>query len=116
MHALGVKSRKVSLQSLQLLQRVGIGQRKCHAGLRGVEVQPARAAGHGARQPVGEFGDSFGAHIQGHLVGPDLVHIDDAVILNGMIDQSRIRAIARLGYRGDYTVVDNIFEMRRAMP
>jgi hypothetical protein len=30
-----------------------------------------------------------------------------------MIDMSRIRALARLGYRGDYTVVDNIFEMRR---
>ncbi len=41
------------------------------------------------------------------------VHIDDAVIVNGMIDMSRIRAIARLGYRGDYTVVDNIFEMKR---
>jgi len=41
------------------------------------------------------------------------VHIDDAVIVDGMIDQSRIRAIARLGYRGDYTTVDNIFEMRR---
>jgi flavin reductase (DIM6/NTAB) family NADH-FMN oxidoreductase RutF len=41
------------------------------------------------------------------------VHIDDAVIVNGMIDMSRIRSIARLGYRGDYTVVDNIFEMRR---
>jgi flavin reductase (DIM6/NTAB) family NADH-FMN oxidoreductase RutF len=41
------------------------------------------------------------------------VHIDDAVIVNGMIDMSRLRAIARLGYRGDYTVVDNIFEMVR---
>ena len=41
------------------------------------------------------------------------VHIDDAVIVNGMIDMSRLRAIARLGYRGDYTVVDNIFEMPR---
>ena len=41
------------------------------------------------------------------------VHVDDAVIVNGMIDMSRIRAIARLGYRGDYTVVDNIFEMKR---
>jgi flavin reductase (DIM6/NTAB) family NADH-FMN oxidoreductase RutF len=41
------------------------------------------------------------------------VHIDDAVIVNGMIDMSRIRPIARLGYRGDYTVVDNIFEMKR---
>jgi len=41
------------------------------------------------------------------------VHIDDAVIVNGMVDMSRIRPIARLGYRGDYTVVDNIFEMKR---
>lgn len=41
------------------------------------------------------------------------VHIDDAVIVNGMIDMSRIRPIARLGYRGDYTVVDHIFEMKR---
>ena|SRR5271170_1792550 len=41
------------------------------------------------------------------------VHIDDAVIVDGLIDQSRIRAIARLGYRGDYSVVDNIFEMKR---
>jgi flavin reductase (DIM6/NTAB) family NADH-FMN oxidoreductase RutF len=41
------------------------------------------------------------------------VHIDDAVIVNGMIDMSIIRPIARLGYRGDYTVVDNIFEMKR---
>ena len=41
------------------------------------------------------------------------VHVDDSVIVDGMIDMSRIRPIARLGYRGDYTVVDNIFEMRR---
>jgi flavin reductase (DIM6/NTAB) family NADH-FMN oxidoreductase RutF len=41
------------------------------------------------------------------------VHIDDAVIVNGIIDMSRLRAIARLGYRGDYTTVDNIFEMKR---
>ena len=41
------------------------------------------------------------------------VHIDDAVIVDGMIDMARIRPIARLGYRGDYTVVDNIFEMKR---
>jgi flavin reductase (DIM6/NTAB) family NADH-FMN oxidoreductase RutF len=41
------------------------------------------------------------------------VHIDDAVIVNGMVDMTRIRAIGRLGYRGDYTVVDNIFEMPR---
>jgi flavin reductase (DIM6/NTAB) family NADH-FMN oxidoreductase RutF len=41
------------------------------------------------------------------------VHIDDGVIVDRMIDMLRIRPIARLGYRGDYTVVDNIFEMKR---
>ncbi len=41
------------------------------------------------------------------------VHIDDAIIVDRMIDMARIRPIARLGYRGDYTVVDNIFEMAR---
>ena len=41
------------------------------------------------------------------------VHIEDSVIVNGMIDMSRLRAIARLGYRGDYSVVDNIFDMPR---
>ncbi len=41
------------------------------------------------------------------------VHVDDAVIVDGIIDMARIRPIARLGYRGDYTVVDNIFEMKR---
>jgi flavin reductase (DIM6/NTAB) family NADH-FMN oxidoreductase RutF len=41
------------------------------------------------------------------------VHIDDSVIIDGIIDVARIRPIGRLGYRGDYTVVDNIFFMAR---
>lgn len=41
------------------------------------------------------------------------VHIDDAVIVDRMIDMARIRPIGRLGYRGDYSVVDNIFFMAR---
>jgi flavin reductase (DIM6/NTAB) family NADH-FMN oxidoreductase RutF len=40
------------------------------------------------------------------------IHIDDALIVEGMIDLSRIRPIARLGYM-DYSVVDNIFTMPR---
>jgi flavin reductase (DIM6/NTAB) family NADH-FMN oxidoreductase RutF len=40
------------------------------------------------------------------------IHIDDAVIVDGMIDISRIRPIARLGYM-DYSVVDNVFPMMR---
>jgi flavin reductase (DIM6/NTAB) family NADH-FMN oxidoreductase RutF len=41
------------------------------------------------------------------------VHIDDAVIVDGMVDMARIRPIARLGYRGDYAVIDHLFEMPR---
>ena len=40
------------------------------------------------------------------------IHIDDAVIRDGLIDVARIRPLARLGYM-DYTVVDNIFTMLR---
>jgi flavin reductase (DIM6/NTAB) family NADH-FMN oxidoreductase RutF len=39
-------------------------------------------------------------------------HIDDAVIVDGMIDIERMRPIARLGYM-DYCVVDNVFTMLR---
>jgi hypothetical protein len=40
------------------------------------------------------------------------VHIDDGVIVDGMTDHHRIRAIARLGCM-DYCVVDDIFTMVR---
>jgi flavin reductase (DIM6/NTAB) family NADH-FMN oxidoreductase RutF len=43
------------------------------------------------------------------------VHIDDAVIVDGMIDMARIRPLARLGYM-DYSVVDNVFTMLRVPP
>ncbi|HUL05351.1 MAG TPA: hypothetical protein VLV76_03400 [Candidatus Acidoferrum sp.] len=40
------------------------------------------------------------------------IHIrDDAIGADGKIDVKRLRPIARLGYY-DYTVVDEIFEMR----
>ena len=41
------------------------------------------------------------------------VHIDDAVIVDGLVDMARIKPIARLGYRGDYAVIDRLFEMPR---
>jgi flavin reductase (DIM6/NTAB) family NADH-FMN oxidoreductase RutF len=41
------------------------------------------------------------------------IHIDDAVIVDGMIDMARIRPIARLGYRAEYAVVDTMFTMPR---
>ncbi|GGB59700.1 flavin reductase [Roseibium aquae] len=40
------------------------------------------------------------------------VYIDDAVIVDGRVDVTRIRPLARLGYK-DYAVVDTVFEMER---
>jgi flavin reductase (DIM6/NTAB) family NADH-FMN oxidoreductase RutF len=40
------------------------------------------------------------------------IHIDDSVIVDGLIDITRMRPIARLGYM-DYCVVDEIFSMPR---
>ena len=45
----------------------------------------------------------------GRVVG---IHIDDSIITDGMIDMNVFKPIARLGYM-DYTVVDNVFSMRR---
>jgi len=46
----------------------------------------------------------------GEVVG---VYIDDSVIVNGMVDLSEARPIARLGYLDQYTVVDTVFKMTR---
>lgn len=45
----------------------------------------------------------------GQVVG---IHIDDSIISDGMIDMNVFKPIARLGYF-DYSVVDNVFSMRR---
>ncbi len=45
----------------------------------------------------------------GEVVG---IHIDDAIIDDGMIDMAAYRPLARLGYM-DYTTVDSVFEMLR---
>ena len=49
------------------------------------------------------------AMVIGEVVG---VHIRDDLLVNGRIDTRRLRPIARLGY-AQYTVVDDLFEMRR---
>jgi flavin reductase (DIM6/NTAB) family NADH-FMN oxidoreductase RutF len=60
---------------------------------------------------VGSNGKTHGYEmVIGEVVN---VHIEDAIIVDGVVDMARIRAIGRLGYRGDYTVVDNIFFMAR---
>jgi len=43
------------------------------------------------------------------------VHIDDAVINNGLVDVLRMRPIARLGYK-DYASVDAMFQMEKRTP
>ena len=40
------------------------------------------------------------------------IHIDDAVLRDGIVDVERMRPIARLGYH-DYTVVERIFSLAR---
>jgi len=45
----------------------------------------------------------------GEVVG---IHIDDSVIVDGMVDIKKLRPIARLGYM-DFAVVDDFFTMLR---
>lgn len=45
----------------------------------------------------------------GEVVG---VHIDDAVVVNGMVDVTLYQPVARLGYR-DYAAVTEVFQMTR---
>jgi flavin reductase (DIM6/NTAB) family NADH-FMN oxidoreductase RutF len=40
------------------------------------------------------------------------IHIADEVIVNGRVDVTRLKPIARLGY-GDYVVVDEVFTLSR---
>ncbi len=46
----------------------------------------------------------------GQVVG---VHLDERCISDGRVDTAALRPIARCGYKGDYTVVDELFEMLR---
>jgi flavin reductase (DIM6/NTAB) family NADH-FMN oxidoreductase RutF len=41
------------------------------------------------------------------------IYIEDSVIVDGVVDLSQARPIARLGYLDQYTVVDTIFKMTR---
>jgi flavin reductase (DIM6/NTAB) family NADH-FMN oxidoreductase RutF len=56
-------------------------------------------------------GESTGHHlVVGQVVG---VHLDEALIADGRVDTAAIRPIARCGYRGEYAVVDRLFQMLR---
>jgi flavin reductase (DIM6/NTAB) family NADH-FMN oxidoreductase RutF len=40
------------------------------------------------------------------------IHIDESVLTDGMVDVTKLKPIARMGYM-DYAVVEQVFEMRR---
>src|SRR4051812_22425653 len=48
--------------------------------------------------------------VVGQVIG---VHLDERFIVDGRVDTVAMRPIARCGYRGDYTVVERLFEMLR---
>jgi len=45
----------------------------------------------------------------GEVVG---IHIDDRALVDGMVDLTRVKPIARLGYM-QYAVVEEVFEIER---
>ena len=53
--------------------------------------------------------NSINTTIIGKVLG---IHIKDEVLVDGMIDLSKIKPLARLGYN-QYTTVDNVFTMTR---
>jgi flavin reductase (DIM6/NTAB) family NADH-FMN oxidoreductase RutF len=59
--------------------------------------------------PGPNSGTSGNAIVLGQVVG---VHIADEVIVNGKVDVTRLKPIARLGY-GDYAVIDQVFTLPR---
>jgi flavin reductase (DIM6/NTAB) family NADH-FMN oxidoreductase RutF len=50
--------------------------------------------------------------VLGRVIG---IHIADEAIVNGRVDVTRLKPIARLGY-GDYAVVDRVFSLTRPQP
>lgn len=53
--------------------------------------------------------DQRNAMIIGEVIG---IHIDDAVIVDGLVDIRKFKPVARLGYM-DYAVVEDFFTMQR---
>jgi flavin reductase (DIM6/NTAB) family NADH-FMN oxidoreductase RutF len=94
-------------------ERIGLEMAQCR------EVRPPRVA----RSPVAleckyfrtvELASADGSRNQSSLVIGEVVgvHIDDAVILNGCIEVTRMQPLARLGYM-DYCSVNELFAIQR---
>jgi flavin reductase (DIM6/NTAB) family NADH-FMN oxidoreductase RutF len=62
-----------------------------------------------------ELRDVGGRPIDQHLVIGQVVgiHLDETAIVDGSVDTARLRPVARLGGPADYTVVEDIFRMKR---
>ena len=57
--------------------------------------------------PGTDGGPGNHAIVLGQVVG---IHIDDAALVDGRVDVTKLRPIARLGYH-DYAVIDEVFEL-----
>lgn len=62
-----------------------------------------------------ELRDLDGIAVDQHVVVGQVVgvHIDERFVREGHVDTAAMRPIARCGYRGDYTVLESLFEMLR---
>jgi flavin reductase (DIM6/NTAB) family NADH-FMN oxidoreductase RutF len=62
-----------------------------------------------------ELHDLNGQPVDQHLVIGQVVgvHLDESAIADGAVDTSGLRPVARLGGPADYTVVHDVFRMRR---
>jgi flavin reductase (DIM6/NTAB) family NADH-FMN oxidoreductase RutF len=62
-----------------------------------------------------ELRDTDGAPVDRHIVIGQVVgvHLDERFIRDGIVDTAAIQPIARCGYRGDYAVVTELFNMPR---
>jgi len=60
--------------------------------------------------PGPDGGPGTHAIVLGRVIG---VHIDDEAIVDGKVDITQLKPIARLGY-GDYAVIDKVFELSRS--
>ncbi|MEM9684634.1 MAG: flavin reductase family protein [Pseudomonadota bacterium] len=76
-----------------------------------VKEAPAHLECKYLKTVVFESEEEYHTHgvVFGHVVG---IHINDDVIVDGLVDVSQYRPVARLGYM-DYSVVDNVFSMGR---
>ncbi len=102
----------------------GVGPDVDEFTLAGIETEPARLVKpprvkaapihlecvyHQTVELPGNNPGTRNAIVLGRVIG---IHIKDEVLTDGMVDMSKIKPIARLGYM-DYTRVDTVFTMLR---